>query len=164
MTIAVCPGSFDPITLGHVDVVRRASAMFDEVVVALGRNAVKHHLFSLEERRTFAEEAVCDIPNARVDVIPGLLAEYCTQIGACAIVKGLRSGADYESEQAMSLMNRHLSGVETIFVMGDPAFGHVASSLVKDVAFHGGCIDDLVPAHVAQALARVRREREIKEK
>ncbi|MCF2707112.1 pantetheine-phosphate adenylyltransferase [Arcanobacterium haemolyticum] len=158
MTLAVCPGSFDPITLGHVDVVRRAAAMFDEVVVAIGANPGKRYMFSVDERLDQIRQAIADIPNARADIIPGLVAEYCRDIGASAIVKGLRGAADYEGEQAMALMNRHLTGIETIFVMGDPALGHVASSLVKDVAAHGGNVLDLVPAHVAKALERRQKE------
>ncbi|WP_182050653.1 pantetheine-phosphate adenylyltransferase [Changpingibacter yushuensis] len=153
MTLAVCPGSFDPITLGHVDVIRRASMMFDEIIVAIGANPGKNYLFSVIERADQVREAVKEIPGVRVGVIPGLVAEYCVTVGASAIVKGLRGAADYEGEQAMALMNRHLTGTETVFVMGDPNLGHIASSLVKDVANHGGDVTDLVPEHVAQALA-----------
>ncbi len=152
MSRAVCPGSFDPITLGHVDVVRRARAMFDEVVVAVAHNPDKRYLFAPEQRVALAEEAVAGIDGVRVTLVEGLLAEFCTQIGATAVVKGLRGAADYDAEQAMALMNRHLAGIETVFVMGDPGLGHVASSLVKDVARHGGQVDDLVPAGVAAAL------------
>ena len=153
MSLAVCPGSFDPITLGHVDVVRRALEMFDEVVVAVAHNPAKRYLFGADERVDLARAALADLPGARVELVPGLLARYCADIGAAAIVKGLRGAADFDSEQSMALMNRHLAGVETVFVMGDPALGHVASSLVKDVASHGGRVDDLVPAAVAAALA-----------
>ena len=128
--------------------------MFDDVVVVVGINAAKTTLFTVEERIELIRQATRDMPGVKVDATDGLIAEYCTSIGASAIVKGLRGAADYEGEQAMALMNRHLTGIETIFVMGDPRLGHVASSLVKDVARHGGSIDDLVPAHVADALTR----------
>lgn len=152
MILAVCPGSFDPITLGHVDVVRRAATMFDEVVVGVARNAAKRYLFDESERLELARAALADLPGVRVDVIDGLLASYCRDLGADAIVKGLRGTADFDTEQAMALLNRHLSGIETLFVLGDPALAHIASSHVKDIARHSGPIDDLVPPAVARAL------------
>ncbi len=152
MTLAVCPGSYDPITLGHLDVVRRARAMFDEVVVAVARNAAKNYMFSEAERLELARGAVADIPGVRVEIVDGLIADFARAQGASAIVKGLRGAADFDAEQTMSLLNRHMSGVETVFVMGDPGLGHIASSFVKDIARHGGKIDDLVPENVAQAL------------
>ncbi|GAA1654865.1 pantetheine-phosphate adenylyltransferase [Georgenia ruanii] len=152
MSLAVCPGSFDPITYGHVDVVRRARAMFDEVVVVVAHNPAKRYLFDAEQRVALARAALADLPGVRVELVDGLLARYCADVGAVAIVKGLRGAADFDSEQAMALMNRHLVGIETVFVMGDPTLGHIASSMVKDVAGHGGPIDDLVPPAVAAAL------------
>ena len=140
MTTAVYPGSFDPITLGHLDVARRARGLFDEVILAVGANSSKSHLFDSRQRLDLARLALQE-------------ADYCRERGAGAIVKGLRGGADFDVEQPMALMNRHLSGVETVFLLADPALAHVASSLVKDVARHAGRIDDLVPAHVAAALA-----------
>ena len=152
MSIAVCPGSYDPITLGHVDVIARAAAMFDEVIVVVAINHAKKYLFSVDERVELATKAVVHLPNVRVESHSGLIAQYAGDAGAAAIVKGLRGAADVEGEHAMALMNRHLSGIETVFVMGDPNLGHVASSMVKDVAHHGGPIDDLVPPCVAEAL------------
>lgn len=157
MRIAVCPGSFDPITLGHVDVVRRALTIFDEVIIGVAQNASKHYMFSPQERVDLARASVADLPGAKAAPIHGLLADYVKDVGASAIVKGLRGSADYESEQSMALLNRHLSGVETVFIMGDSGLGHIASSLVKDVASYGGKIDDLVPAPVADALTRKER-------
>lgn len=151
MSLAVCPGSFDPVTLGHLDVVRRARGVFDEVVLAVAHNPAKSYLFDLEQRVELARSAL-DGLDVRVDVVEGLLADYCREAGATAIVKGLRGGADYDSEQPMALMNRHLSGVETVFLVGDGALAHIASSLVKDIASHGGDVSDLVPPAVAQAL------------
>ncbi|GAA1707984.1 pantetheine-phosphate adenylyltransferase [Isoptericola hypogeus] len=170
MSIAVCPGSFDPITLGHLDIVRRARRMFDVVVVGVARNAAKNALLAPEERIALARGALEADPataDVRVAEVPGLLVDFCRDVGAVAVVKGLRGGADFDAELPMALMNRHLTGrstgVETVFVPGDPRYAHVASSLVKDVARFGGPIDDLVPPGVADsvhaALARPRSER-----
>ena len=159
MSTAVCPGSFDPMTLGHVDVVRRARSMFDEVVVAVAHNSTKRALLTPQERVALAEEALADLDGVRVVATDGLLVDLVRELGAQAVVKGLRSGADLDAELAMALMNRHLSGVETVFVLGDPALSHVASSLVKDVARHGGRIDDLVTPGVAAAVRRPLGER-----
>ncbi len=152
MTIAVCPGSFDPITLGHLDVVHRARAMFDQVVVGVARNSSKTPLLTLEQRVDLARAAVAGTEGIRVEPVQGLLSEFCREVGAVAVVKGLRGGADVDHEVPMALMNRHLTGVETVFVLGDPRLAHVASSLVKDVARNGGPVDDLVPAGVGTAV------------
>lgn len=161
MTTAVCPGSFDPITLGHLDIVRRARRMFDVVVVGVARNAAKNALLPPERRVELARAALAEHPetaDVRVEVVPGLLVDFCREVGAVAVVKGLRGGADFDSELPMALMNRHLTGVETLFVPGDQRYAHIASSLVKDIARFGGPIDDLVPqgvaAEVRAALAR----------
>ncbi|AEI11682.1 pantetheine-phosphate adenylyltransferase [Cellulomonas gilvus] len=152
MSLAVCPGSFDPVTLGHVDVVRRARTMFDEVVVAVARNSAKSPLLDVERRVALARGAFADDAGIRVEVVPGLLADFVRDVGASAVVKGLRGGADFDGELPMALMNRHLSGVETVFVVGDPALAHIASSLVKDVARHGGPVGDLVGSEVEAAV------------
>ncbi len=152
MSLAVCPGSFDPVTLGHVDLVRRARSLFDEVVVAVARNSAKAPLLTLDERVALARGAVADLAGVRVAVVPGLLADFLREVGATAVVKGIRGASDVDAEVPMALMNRHLSGVETVFVAGDSALAHIASSLVKDVARHGGRIEDLVPAQVAPAV------------
>ena len=152
MTIAVCPGSYDPVTLGHLDVVRRARSMFDHVVVGIAQNAGKSPLLPIEDRVRLARTALGDVAGVEVAVVPGLLVDFCREVGAVAIVKGLRGGADYDAEVPMALMNRHLTGVETVFVTGDPNLAHIASSLVKDVARHGGDVSDLVPPGVADAL------------
>lgn len=151
--MAVCPGSFDPITLGHVDVVERARRLFGEVIVAVASNAAKSHLFSTDQRVSLARAALAHLDGVTVVPVHGLLAQFCADQGAVAIVKGLRGSADFDQEMAMSLMNRHLSGIETVFIMGDPSLNHVASSMVKDVARNGGDIADLVPAEVARAIA-----------
>jgi pantetheine-phosphate adenylyltransferase len=157
--LAVCPGSFDPVTSGHVDVVRRAAALFDEVVVAVLGNPAKRGLFPLDERVELIRGAVDGIDGVRVESVDGgLLVDYCRSVGASAIVKGVRSGNDVAYELPMALMNRHLTGVETVFLPGDPRFEHVSSSLVKEVAAHGGDVTGLVPdAVLPRLLARLGR-------
>jgi pantetheine-phosphate adenylyltransferase len=151
--LAVCPGSYDPVTSGHVDVVRRAGALFDEVVVAVLANPAKAGLFPLEERVDLLRASLTDLPGIRVDAVgAGLLVDYCRSVGAAAVVKGLRSGTDVAYELPMALMNRHLTGLETIFLPGDPAFAHVSSSLVKEVASYGGDVGGLVPEPVLPRL------------
>ncbi len=145
------PGSFDPVTLGHLDVIRRAAGLFDEVVVAVATNVAKAPLLSADERVGLVTAAVAGLPGVRAAEVPGLLVDFCRGVGATAIVKGLRSGGDYDAELPMAWMNGHL-GVETIFLPADPSVAHIASSLVKDVARHGGPIDDLVPAGVAEVV------------
>lgn len=157
MSIAVCPGSFDPVTLGHVDVISRARTMFDEVIVGVAHNAQKNYMFSVEERIHMIEEATADIGNVSVAQVPGLLVDFVTEAGAKAIVKGLRGAADYDSEQAMALLNRHMSGIETVFIMGSTNLAHISSSHVKDIARYDGPYEDLVPEAVAAAI-RLRKE------
>jgi len=152
VVLAVCPGSFDPFTLGHLDVVRRARRLADEVVVLVAHNAAKRPLLDVATRVALIEDAVAGVPGVRVAASDGLLADELRALGATLVVKGLRGGADFDAELPMALMNRHLSGVETAFVVGDPALSHVASSLVKDVARHGGPVDDLVTPAVAAAV------------
>ena len=155
-SVAVCPGSYDPITLGHLDVIGRAARLFGSVVVAVATNASKTTLLDAPARVELARSAVADLPNVRVDLVPGLLVDFCRDVGATALVKGLRGGADYDAELPMALMNRHLTGIETVFLPADRSVAHIASSLVKDVARHGGHIEDLVPAGVSGAvLARL---------
>jgi pantetheine-phosphate adenylyltransferase len=156
---AVCPGSYDPVTLGHVDVIRRAAALHDEVVVAVLHNPAKQGVFTPDERRALIEEAVQDLPGVRVAVFGGqLLVDVCRAVDADVVVKGLRSGTDFAYELPMALMNRHLTGVETVFLPGDPSLGHVSSSLVKEVARYGGDITGLVTDRVRDALVARLRE------
>lgn len=155
MSIAVCPGSFDPITFGHLDIVRRAARLFEVVVVGVARNASKSALLTPDERIEVVRGALAEDPDlaaVRVEPVPGLLVEFCRQVGASAVVKGLRGGADFDGEHPMALMNRHLSGVETVFLPAEQRYAHVASSLVKDIARYGGPIDDLVPPGAAEAV------------
>jgi pantetheine-phosphate adenylyltransferase len=150
--VAVCPGSYDPITLGHLDVIGRAAQLFGTVVVAVATNASKATLLDAPTRVELARAAVAALPGVRVELVPGLLVDFCRDVGATALVKGLRGGADYDAELPMALMNRHLTGIETVFLPADRSVAHIASSLVKDVARHGGRVDDLVPPGVAGAL------------
>ena len=139
--------------MGHVDVIARAAALYDEVVVAVLHNPAKRGTFGVDERITMLEAALAAHPNVRVEAFAGrLLVHVCRDAGAQAIVKGLRSDTDFAYELPMALMNRHLSGVETIFLPGDPKFGHVSSSLIKEVAAFGGDITGLVPEVVRAAL------------
>lgn len=152
--LAVCPGSYDPITLGHLDVARRALTVADEVIIAVAHNPVKRYLFGIEERVELARQSVAELglDNVRVESVEGLLAHFVSERGASLIVKGLRSSADFESERAMALLNRHMSGVETVFVMGDQGLNHVASSYVKEMAEHGADVTGLVSEAVRAAL------------
>lgn len=152
MSTAVCPGSFDPVTLGHLDVVERAARLFDTVVVGVATNSTKRSLLGAAERVELARAAVAGLPGVRVEAVPGLLVDFCRDVGATALVKGVRNGGDWDGELPMALMNRHLTGIETVFLPADRSVAHIASSLVKDVARHGGAIDDLVPAGVGDAV------------
>ncbi len=150
---AVCPGSYDPVTNGHVDVVRRAAGLFDEVVVALLHNPTKQGTFSVADRLSLLADSLAGIDNVRIEAFAGrLLVDVCSELDARAIVKGLRGGTDFAYELPMALMNKHLTGVETVFLPGDPRFEHVSSSLVKEVAQHGGDVAGLVPDPVHAAL------------
>ncbi len=140
-------------TNGHVDIVRRAAALFDEVVVVVLTNPGKTALFTLQERLDMLGASVEDIAGVRVEAFPGgLLVDYCAAVGAAAVVKGLRGGMDLAYELPMALMNRHLSGVETVFLPGEPRLEHVSSSLVKEVAGLAGDVTGLVPDAVLPLL------------
>jgi pantetheine-phosphate adenylyltransferase len=156
MTRAVCPGSFDPVTNGHLDILRRAAGLFDELVVATGTNPSKSRLFDPDARLEMLREVCTDLPNVTVMGFSGLIVDFCRDIGAQAIVKGLRGGNDYEYELPMAQMNAHLTGVETVFVPTNAALGYVSSSLVKEVASLGGDVSALVPSSVhARLVARL---------
>ena len=150
MTTALCPGSFDPPTNGHVDVIERAIAVFDEVVVAVVDNPSKESLFTTAERISILEELFGD--RARVTAFSGLLVEYASGVGADVVVKGLRTVDDYEYEMQMSQMNRHLTGMETVFMPTKSDWSFISSSLVKEVARLGGSVSGLVPRMVEKAL------------
>lgn len=160
MATVVFPGSFDPITLGHVDIAVRARQLFDRVIIAVAHNSSKAPLLDADTRVALAREAVAHVDGIEVEATDGLLVDFCEQQGASAIVKGLRGGADYDIERSMALMNRSLTGIETVFLTGDSALAHIASSLVRDVARHGGDVAQYVPRGVeAAVLAALRAQR-----
>ncbi|MBI3223494.1 MAG: pantetheine-phosphate adenylyltransferase [Mycolicibacterium cosmeticum] len=157
MSGAVCPGSFDPVTLGHVDIFERAAAQFDEVVVAVLVNPNKKGMFSAEERIELIRESTTHLSNLRVEAGGGLVVDFVKQRGLTAIVKGLRTGTDFEYELQMAQMNRHVAGVDTFFVATTPQYSYVSSSLAKEVATLGGDVSDLLPAPVnARLQAKLR--------
>ena len=144
--IAVCPGSFDPITMGHLDIITRASAMFDKLIVVVMNNVSKHYTFSPTERKEMIEKCVKDLPNVQVDVYDGLLAEYAAQQNACAIIKGLRAMSDFEYEFQMALTNKKLNpNVETLFLTTSAENMYLSSSMVKQIAGMGGDVSDFLP-------------------
>lgn len=156
--VSVFPGSFDPLTNGHVDLIRRGTRMFDRVIVAVLVNAGKAPLFSIDEREAMIREVFADAPTVDVDTFDGLLVDYVTRRGADVIVRGLRAVSDFEYEMQMALMNRHLSaGVETVFLMPAEQYTYVSSRLVKEVAALGGSVSGLVPPIVESRLAARRR-------
>jgi pantetheine-phosphate adenylyltransferase len=157
---AVCPGSFDPVTNGHIDIVGRASRLFDEVVVAVGVNKSKNRLFTAEERIEMLREACAEFDNVTVDGFTGLLTTFCQERGIHAIVKGLRAVSDFDYELQMAQMNASLTDVDTVFVPTSPEYSFLASSLVKEVATFGGDVSALVPARVhARLEARLAERR-----
>ena len=149
----MCPGSYDPVTNGHVDVITRAAALFDEVVIAVLYNPAKQGAFPVDERSRLLTAALAGVEGVRVETYADrLLVDVCRELDAGAIVKGLRGGTDFAYELPMARMNKHLTGIETVFLPGDPRFEHVSSSLVKEVAAHGGDVQGLVPDAVLEAL------------
>lgn len=159
MRRAACPGSFDPVTNGHLDIIERAAALFDEVVVAVGVNKSKSRLFTPEERIAMLEEACAGLPNVRIDSFDGLLTDFCKAEDIVAIVKGLRAVSDFDYELQMAQMNSSLADVETVFVPTSPEWSFLASSLVKEVATFGGDVSSLVPPLVLDRLTTRLAER-----
>ncbi len=150
--IALCPGTYDPVTNGHLDIVRRAARQFDRVVMAVVENPAKAPLFGLAERVDMLREAIRDLDNVEVDSFSGLLVDYARSKGAGVIVKGLRAVSDFDYELQMAQMNRHLAEVETVFVPTSAKWSYLSSSLVKEVARYGGDVSGLVPEHVLRGL------------
>ena len=148
MRRAVCPGSFDPVTNGHLDIIERAAKLFDEVVVAVGANRSKSRLFEPEERIAMVQQVTAGLDNVTVRGFDGLIVDFCRDVGAVAVVKGLRGSVDYEYELPMAHMNAHLARVETVFLPGAVGTTFVSSSLVKEVCALGGDITGLVPDSV----------------
>jgi len=150
---ALCPGTFDPVTNGHLDIIERAGQHFDTVVVAVLDNPAKEPMFSVEERVSMLKEATAGLRNVEVASFSGLLVEFAKERGSPVIVKGLRAVTDFEYEIQMAQMNRRLADVETFFMTTAPNWSYLSSSLVKEVARHGGDVSGLVPAVVAERLA-----------
>lgn len=155
MRTAIYPGSFDPLTNGHLDVLERASKLFDRVIVAIARSESKHPLFTLDERLALMKPAIAPIKNARADIFDGLLVEYAAKQKARALVRGLRAVSDFEFEFQMALMNRKLAeNIETIFMMPRETYTFISSRIVKEIAKLGGDVGPFVPPHVAVALKK----------
>lgn len=154
MQSAVCPGSFDPLHNGHVEVIARAANLFDEVIVAVSANMHKKPLFSLEDRIEMAQETFSYLRGITVRPLqPGiLLTDFCKEVGASAVVKGLRGTQDLPYEMSMATMNRHLSGLETVFLPGDARYSHLSSTLVKEVRSLGGDVAEFIPRSVHKRL------------
>lgn len=150
MKRVVCPGSFDPITFGHLDIIERASALFDEVVIAVLVNQTKKTLFTVDERLAMIAEVTAQYSNVRVDSWSGLLVDYCETHDVKAIVKGLRAVTDFDYELQMSQINLQLKGVETLFMSTAPEHSFVSSSLVKEIATFGGDVSPYVPASIIE--------------
>jgi len=152
MRRAVCPGSFDPVTNGHLDIIGRAARLFDEVIVAVLVNDTKAGLFPHQERLAMLREVTAEYPNVRVDGFQGLLVDYCREQGAAVVVKGIRAVSDFDYELKMAQMNVGLAGIETLFMPTNPLYSFLSSSLIKDVAKWGGDVSPHVPDVVARRL------------
>ena len=145
MKRAIFPGSFDPLTLGHVDIVNRAITLFDELIIAVGVNVEKNYMFSLEDRKKFIAEAFKDEPKIRVETYNGLTVDYCKEVNAGFILRGLRNPGDFEFEKAIAHTNRKLSEIETVFLLTSSGKSYISSSIVREVIRYGGDYSGLVP-------------------
>ena len=153
--IAICPGSFDPITFGHLDIIQRGANVFDEVYVVIVNNSAKNSLFTVEERLELITEATAHMPNVKVDFYQGLTVDYAESVSANAIIRGLRATSDFEYEMQGTSMNRFLNNkIESFFIMTKNQYSFLSSSIVKEVAKYGGDISELVPSVVQKALAK----------
>ena len=152
MRRVVCPGSFDPVTNGHLDIVGRAALLYDEVIVVVGANLAKQGLFTVDERVDMLTEVTGKLGNVRVGTFRGLLVDFCREHEVSAIVKGLRAVSDFEYEMEMAQMNYRLAGVETLFMTANPLYSFLRSSLVKEIATYGGDVSSLVPESVLSRL------------
>ena len=152
MTTVVCPGSFDPVTLGHLDIIKRAADLFGDVIVCVVANPNKQGTFTIDERKALIEQVCADIPGVRVDSFYGLLVDYCREQGATAVIKGLRDSTDYDYELPMAHMNRSIAEVDTVFLPTRSDLSFVSSSLCREVTRLGGDVSHLLPEPVAVAL------------
>ena len=146
--IAVFPGSFDPITYGHLDVIKRGSGLFDELIVGVGTNPEKPHLMTVEARADIIKQVVANIPNVHVEVFKGLTVDFAKKVGATAILRGIRNSSDLQFEFQVALTNRVVADVETVFIMTGPEYAFTSSSLIKEIAQMGGDVSALVPPEV----------------
>ena len=160
MSLAVCPGTFDPFHLGHLDVVRRAAVLFDEVVVAVATNAAKSPMFEAGERVELARAALADVPGVRVAAAPGLLVDFCRERDAGYVVKGLRFASDFDFELQMAHINHSLTGLETVLLPASAQWGTLSSTMVREVATLGGDVSAFVPALVAERIENKRTDHE----
>ena len=159
MRIAIYPGSFDPVTLGHLDIIRRASGLFDRLIVAVMHNQNKKPMFSVEERMEMLRRTTADLPNVEIESFGGLLADYAHSQNACVPVKGLRAVSDFEYEFQMALANRKLNAeLDTVFLMTSSEYMYLSSSVVKDIAVHGGSVAGFVPDEIVQDIVRRTRK------
>ncbi len=149
---AICPGSYDPVTLGHLDIIERAATLFDEVVVAAVANPGKASVFGLDERQSMLADVTAHLPNLRIESFDGLMVDFAARRGVKAVVKGLRAVSDFDYELQMAQMNYRLSGVETLFMPTTPEHSFLSSSLVREVASFGGEVSSMVPPAVAKRL------------
>lgn len=155
MNIAVYPGSFDPVTNGHLDIIRRSAQLYDHVVVAVLNNSAKHPLFTAQERVEMIQRVTADIPNVSAEAFSGLLIDFVTSKQAKVVIKGLRAVSDFEYEFQMALLNKKLSGdVESLFMVTNSQYSYISSSIIKEVASLGGCLDGLVPPEIVGELQR----------
>jgi pantetheine-phosphate adenylyltransferase len=146
--LAIFPGMFDPVTLGHVDVIRRGAALFDEIIVAVGKNPLKTALLPMAERLVILRDVLADLPNVRVEEFEGLTVDYARRLGAAAILRGIRDSSDLRYELQIALTNRAVTGVETVFIMTSPELAFTSSTLIKQIASMGGDVSKLVPPAV----------------
>ncbi len=159
MRIAIYPGSFDPVTLGHLDIIRRASGLFDRLIVAVMHNQNKKPMFSVEERMEMLRRTTAGLPNVEIESFDGLLADYARRKNACVLVKGLRAVSDFEYEFQMALANRKLNAdLDTVFLMTSSEYMYLSSSVVKDIAVHGGSVAGFVPDEIVQDIVRRTRK------
>ena len=164
MSIALCPGSFDPITLGHLNIIRRASKIFDEVIVCVAHNAMKSSpMFTIEEKVEMAKKATAKYKNVRVEVIEGLIAEYARKYEGAVIVKGLRAASDFEYEFQMNLINKNINpGLETMFLTADGKYTFLSSSVVREMAYYGASLKGLVPDEIIEDIVKKAESKKMK--